>query len=96
MTIGMSRPTVTKIVAGPISRAAVESRPPRLSRAASETRASAVALIAVGRSSASQPHAPLLNSLSQKSFNSPVRLARNSRSGLTSSFSSSALKPMRS
>ena len=31
---------VTKIVAGPISMAAVESRPPRVSRAASDTRLS--------------------------------------------------------
>src|SRR5262245_25509692 len=43
MTIGMSRPMVTKMVAGPTSMAAVESRPPRLSRAASDTRLSAVA-----------------------------------------------------
>src|SRR5438094_2688390 len=43
MTIGMRRPIVTKIVAGPMSMPAVESRPPRFSRAASDTRVSAVA-----------------------------------------------------
>src|SRR6266581_1429912 len=51
MTIGTSSPIVTKIVAGPMSMAAVERRPPRFSSAASDTRLSAAtdAVIAIPR-----------------------------------------------
>src|SRR5262245_29531651 len=47
MTIGSSRPSVTKIVAGPIRIAAVDSRPPRCSRAASASNALAATEAAI-------------------------------------------------